>query len=192
MRVAALVLFAFLAAVAAVVVVAFVMVAPSAQDPGAPPQFLHIQTEQAGAEPGRLTLPVGAVGALLAMAPNAITENGQINLGSGQVLPVDALRDLWAEVQSASGPVTAEHEGAVVRVEKTGEQVTVNAERDGETMRAELPAAVLDAALAADGGPPGHPGRRAGPGRPARRRHPGDRRRPQHPRLDRQRTRTVG
>ena len=151
MRVAAFVLFAFLAAVAAVVVVAFVMVAPSAQDPGAPPQFLHIETEQAGAEPGRLTLPVGAVGALLAMAPNAITENGQINLGSGQVLPVDALRDLWAEVQSASGPVTAEHEGAVVRVEQTGEQVTVNAERDGETMRAELPAAVLDAALAADG-----------------------------------------
>jgi len=151
MRFAALILFAVLAAAAAIVTVAFVMVSPSAQDPGAPPAYLHIQTEEAGAEPGSLTLPVGAVGALLAMAPNAITENGQINLGSGQVLPVDALRDLWAEVQSASGPVTAEHEGAVVRVEKTGEQVTVNAERDGETMLAELPAAVLDAALAADG-----------------------------------------
>ena len=150
MRTAALVLIALVAAVV-VVALSFVMAVPSAQDPGAPPAYLHIQTEEPGAEPGSLTLPVGAVGALLAMAPNAITENGQINLGSGQVLPVDALRNLWAEVQSASGPVTAEHEGAVVRVEKTGEQVTVNAERDGETMLAELPAAVLDAALAAEG-----------------------------------------
>ena len=151
MRTAALVLIALVAA-AAVVAVTLVMAVPSAQDPGSPAQYLHIQTQEPGAEPGSLTLPLGALGALLAMAPNAITDDGSINLGSGQVLPVDALRNLWAEVQSASGPVTAEHEGAVVRVEQTGEQVTVNAERDGETMHAELPAAVLDAALAGEGG----------------------------------------
>ena len=151
MRIAAFLLIALAAAVA-VVAVSFVMAVPSAQDPGAPPQFLHIQTEEAGAEPGSLTLPVGAVGALLAMAPNAIAENGQIQLGSGQSLPIDALRSLWAEVQSASGAVTAEHDGAAIRVEKTGEQVTVNVERNGETMLAELPAAVLDAALSAEGG----------------------------------------
>lgn len=148
MRIAAFLLIALAAAVA-VVAVSFVMAVPSAQDPGAPPQFLHIQTEEAGAEPGSLTLPVGAVGA---MAPNAIAENGQIQLGSGQGLPIDALRSLWAEVQSTSGPVTAEHDGAAIRVEKTGEQVTVNVERNGETMLAELPAAVLDAALSAEGG----------------------------------------
>ena len=149
MRAAALAVLALVAA--GVVTLAFVMAVPSAQDPAAPPAYLHIQTEEAGEEPGSLTLPVGAVGALLAMAPNAITENGQIRLGSGQNLPVDALRDLWAQVQSASGPVTAAHDGAVVRVEQAGGQVTVNVERNGETMRAELPAAVLDAALSADG-----------------------------------------
>ena len=152
MRTAALLLIALVAAVV-VVALSFVMAVPSAQDPGAPPAYLHIQTEEAGAEPGSLTLPVGAVGALLAMAPDAIAADGQIRLGSGQNLPIDALRDLWAEVQAASGPVTAEHEDAVVRVEKTGEQVTVNVERNGETTLAELPAAVLDAALSAsDGG----------------------------------------
>ena len=121
MRIAAFLLIALAAAVA-VVALSFVMAVPSAQDPGAPPQFLHIQTEEAGAEPGSLTLPVGAVGALLAMAPNAITENGQIQLGSGQGLPIDALRSLWAEVQSTSGPVTAEHDGtaATISVTETG------------------------------------------------------------------------
>ena len=153
MRTAALVLIALVAAVV-VVALSFVMAVPSAQDPGAPPQFLHIQTMDGGdGQPVNLTLPFGAVGALLAMAPGAIAENGNIRLGSGQNLPIDALRDLWAEVQAASGPVTAEHEDAVVRVEQTGEQVTVNVERNGETTLAELPAAVLDAALSAsDGG----------------------------------------
>lgn len=151
MRIAAFFLIALAAAVA-VVAVSFVMAVPSAQDPGAPPQFLHIQAEETGAQPVNLTLPAGAVGALLAMAPNAVAENGQIRLGSGQYLPIDALRTLWTEVQTASGPVTAEHEGASIRVEKTGEQVAVNVERNGETTLAELPAAVLDAALSAGGG----------------------------------------
>ena len=149
-----IVAFFVIALVAAVGVVAFSLVKamPSLQDPAAPPQFLHIQTAEAGAEPATLTLPAGTIGALLAMAPDAIATNGQIQLGSGQSLPIDALRSLWAEVQTASGPVTAEHDGAAIRVEKTGDQVTVNVERNGETTQAELPAAVLDAALSAEGG----------------------------------------
>ena len=151
LRFAALFLIALVAA-AAVVAVSLVMAVPSAQDPGAPPQYLHIQTEEAGAEPVALTLPAGAVGALLAMAPNAVAENGQIRLGSGQSLPIDALRSLWTAVQTAPGALTAEHEDAVISVEKTGEQVGVTVERNGETMQAALPAAVLDAALSAEGG----------------------------------------
>ena len=153
MRTAALVLIALVAAVV-VVALSFVMAVPSAQDPGAPPQFLHIQTMDGGdGQPVNLTLPFGAVGALLAMAPGAIAENGNIRLGEGQHLPVDTLRDLWAQVQSTSGPVTVEHQGTVIRVEQTGERVQVHFERNGEATQAELPAAVLDAALgAADGG----------------------------------------
>ena len=133
---------------------AIVVAVPLAQDAVGPQSFVHIQTATGGdGEPVNLTLPFGAVGALLAMAPGAIAENGNIRLGEGQHLPVDTLRNLWAQVQSTSGPVTVEHEGAVVRVEQTGERVQVHFERNGEATQAELPAAVLDAALSAsDGG----------------------------------------
>ena len=132
---------------------AIVVAVPLAQDVAGPQSFVHIQTvSDAGGDgqPVNLTLPFGAVGALLAMAPGAIAENGNIRLGDGQHLPVDTLRDLWAQVQSTSGPVTVEHEGAVIRVEQTGERVAVRFERNGEATQAELPAPVLDAAL----GPP--------------------------------------
>ena len=135
---------------------AIVVAVPLAQDAVGPQSFLHIQTvSDAGGDgqPVNLTLPFGAVGALLAMAPGAIAENGNIRLGDGQHLPVDTLRDLWAQVQSTSGPITVEHEGAVITVEQTGERVAVHFERNGEATQAALPAAVLDAALgAADGG----------------------------------------
>lgn len=151
MRIIAFFVIALVAAVG-VVALTFVKAMPSIQEPGAPPAFLHIQAEEPGAEPVNLTLPAGAVGALLAMAPDAVATNGQIQLGSGQTLPIEALRGLWAEVQTASGPVTAEHDGAAISVEKAGEQVSVHVERNGETTQAELPAAVLDAALSAEGG----------------------------------------
>lgn len=133
---------------------AIVVAVPLAQDAAVSLSFLHIQTTDGGdGEPMNLTLPRGAVGALLAMAPNAVAENGNIRLGSGQHLPIDTLRELWAEVQSTAGPVTIEHEGAVIRVEQTGDQVSLHFERNAEATQAELPAAVLDAALsAADGG----------------------------------------
>ena len=133
---------------------AIVVAVPLAQDAAGPQSFVHIQTTDGGdGQPVNLTLPFGAVGALLAMAPGAIAENGNIRLGEGQHLPVDTLRNLWAEVQSAAGPVTVEHQGAVIRVEQTGERVQVHFERNGEATQAELPAAVLDAALSAsDGG----------------------------------------
>ena len=133
---------------------AIVVAVPLAQDAVGPQSFVHIQTATGGdGQPVNLTLPFGAVGALLAMAPGAIAENGNIRLGDGQHLPVDTLRDLWAQVQSTSGPITVEHEGAVITVEQTGERVAVRFERNGEATQAALPAAVLDAALAAgDGG----------------------------------------
>ena len=133
---------------------AIVVGVPAAQDAAGPQSFVHIQTTDGGdGQAVNLTLPFGAVGALLAMAPGAIAENGNIRLGEGQRLPVDTLRDLWAQVQSASGPVTVEHEGAVIRVEQTGERVAVHFERNGEATQAALPAAVLDAALStSDGG----------------------------------------
>ena len=133
---------------------AIVVAVPLAQDAVGPQSFVHIQTTNGGnGEPVSLTLPRAAIGALLAMAPGAIAENGNIRLGDGQHLPVDTLRDLWAQVQSTSGPVTVEHEGAVIRVEQTGERVAVHFERNGEATQAELPAPVLDAALSAgDGG----------------------------------------
>lgn len=153
MRAAGLVLITLLLAAAGL---AFVLRAavPMVQEVAGPQPYVHIETTaDAAAEPAAVALPLGAVGALLAMAPGAIAENGQIRLGEGQHLPVDALRGLWAQVQSADGPVTVEHEDAVIRVEQTGERVAVRFERNGEATLAELPAAVLDAALSAsDGG----------------------------------------
>ena len=151
MRTALLVLLATVV-VAAGLAFSLVLAVPVSQDAAGQPQFLHIQTQESGADPVNLTLPAGAVGALLAMAPNAIAENGQIRLGSGQNLPIDALRSLWGEVQSASGPVTVEHDGAVIRAEQTGDRVAVHVERNGQTTQAELPAAVLGAALADEAG----------------------------------------
>ena len=174
---------------------AIVVAVPLAQDVAGPQSFVHIQTvSDAGGDgqPVNLTLPFGAVGALLAMAPGAIAENGNIRLGEGQHLPVDTLRDLWAQVQSTSGPITVEHEGAVItrRADRRAGCGAFRAERRGHAGRA----AGRRARRRAVGRRrrTRHRGRRAGAGGQSRRRHPGHRRRPSDARLDRHRSRTVG
>ena len=173
---------------------AIVVAVPLAQDAVGPQSFVHIQTATGGdGEPVNLTLPFGAVGALLAMAPGAIAENGNIRLGEGQHLPVDTLRNLWAQVQSTSGPVTVEHEGAVIRVEQTGEQVAgaLRAERRGHAGRAAGRRARRRAVGAADGGldiEGAVQALEASPGEDIQR----HRRRPPDARLDRHRSGAVG
>ena len=102
--------------------------------------------------PSRLPCRPGPWARCWPWRPTPSPRTGRSRLGSGQSLPIDALRSLWTAVQTAPGALTAEHEDAVISVEKTGEQVGVTVERNGETMQAALPAAVLDAALSAEGG----------------------------------------
>ena len=101
-----------------------------------------------------LTLPFGAVGALLAMAPGAIADNGNIRLGDGSA-PAGrhAARPVGRRCSRRPAPSPSSTRAPSSRVEQTGGRVAVHFERNGEATQAALPAAVLDAALAAgDGG----------------------------------------
>ena len=123
-------------------------------------------------QPVNLTLPFGAVGALLAMAPGAIAENGNIRLGAGQHLPVDTLRNLWARGAVDVRPRHRRARGGrhPRRADRRAGRGALRAEWRGHAGRA----AGRRARRRAVGRRrrARHRGRGAGPGGQSRRRHP--------------------
>ena len=103
-----------------------------------------------------LNLPLAAVTAMLALAPETIVQDGQLQLGGSTELPVTAIRDMWQELRAAGDIefVTIQHEGQDVRIAREGDTILVNVsdiDGDDEIVRVEIPVPVVDALLSGDG-----------------------------------------
>ena len=105
-----------------------------------------------------LNLPLAAVTAMLALAPETIVQDGQVQLGGSTELPVAEIREMWRELRGAGDVefVTMQHEGQDVRIAREGEKILVIvSDSDGdatdESVRVEIPVPVVDALFSGDG-----------------------------------------
>lgn len=118
--------------------------------------WLHVHIEGAADEGERmaLNLPLGAVGAVLAMAPRGmVSSDGQLVIPEEHGVSVSELRTMWRELMAAGDSefVTMQRADQSVRVARTGEQVQVRVTGPEETVSVDLPVAVVDALLSGEG-----------------------------------------
>ena len=117
--------------------------------------WLHVQVEGQGddAESLAVNVPLRAVGALLAMAPEEIiTADGRLTIAEEHGVSVSAIRTMWQEVKAVGDSefVSFEKDDQTVRVARVGEQLQIRVEGD-ETVLVDFPLAVVDALLSGDG-----------------------------------------
>ena len=117
--------------------------------------WIHIEVDREGDDHINLNLPLAAIEAALALAPDSIVRDGQLQLGRQQV-PVAAIRGMWQELRNVGDAefATIQHEGNDVRIAREGETILVrvsNEDGDGEDVRVEIPVPVVDALLSGDG-----------------------------------------
>ena len=118
--------------------------------------WMHVEVRGEGAENTNLNIPLGAAEAILALAPGTFVREGQLQLGSKNELPVNAIRVMWLELRDVEDEefVTMRHQGLVVRFSREGAMVHINmTDREGDSSRevqVEVPVPVIDALLSAD------------------------------------------
>ena len=120
--------------------------------------WIHVEVTGDRGTNMNLNLPLAAVTAMLALAPETLVQDGQLQLGSNEV-PVAAIRTMWQELRGAGDVefVTIQHEGQDVRIAREGDLILVNiSDSDGsgsddESVRVEIPVPVVDALLSGDG-----------------------------------------
>ena len=120
-----------------------------------PEPWVHVDVTSDGGTDMNLDLPLAAVTAMLALAPETIVQNGELQLGGRQV-PVAAIREMWLELRDVGDVefVTIQYEGQDVRIARAGEIILVNvsdSDGDDESVRVEIPVPVVDALLSGDG-----------------------------------------
>lgn len=121
--------------------------------------WLHVRVEEPGKKSRvRVNLPLTVVEAALKAAPETVGAHGKIHIGgrNGRHLTVAELREAWAQLKNAgdSELVTVEEEdGDVVTVARRGDlvQVRVDERGDGDRVRVDVPTALVDALLSAQG-----------------------------------------
>ena len=119
--------------------------------------WIHVEVTGDSGTNMNLNLPLAAVTAMLALAPETLVQNGQLQLGNSTELPVAAIRDMWRELRAAGDVefVTIQHEDQDVRIAREGDIILVNVtDRDGsgdDAVRVEIPVLVVDALLSGDG-----------------------------------------
>ena len=121
-----------------------------------PEPWVHVEVTSDGGTNMNLDLPLAAVTAMLALAPETIVQNGEFQFGSSYQVPVAAIREMWRELRDVGDVefVTIQHEGQDVRIARAGEIVLVNvsdSDGDDESVRVEIPVPVVDALLSGDG-----------------------------------------
>ncbi len=128
---------------------------PAAQQD--PEPWIHVEVNGENGENVNINLPLAAVTAMIALAPDTIVQDGQLQLGDTHEVPVVAIRGLWLELRDVGDAefVTIQHEEQNVRIAREGDTVlvTVN-DRDedaAEEVRVEIPVPVVDALLSGDG-----------------------------------------
>ena len=121
-----------------------------------PEPWVHVEVTSDGGTNMNLDLPLAAVTAMLALAPETIVQNGEFQFGSSYQVPVAAIREMWRELRDVGDVefVTIQHEGQDVRIARAGEIILVNvsdSDGDDESVRVEIPVPVVDALLSGDG-----------------------------------------
>ena len=125
----------------------------SAQDGSASELWIHVKASGARARMD-LNMPLVLVETALAMAPDAVVDQGQLQLGDRYELPIATIRALWLELRGAAdADVTLPHGSWQVRITRSDDTILVSvlSERASEAVRAEVPASVVDALLSGDG-----------------------------------------
>lgn len=129
----------------------------AAQQDQGPEPWIHIAVTGDSGQNMNLNLPLAAVEAAIALAPDTIVSDGQLQLGSETEVPVAAIRDIWRELRNAGDVefATIQHEGNDVRIAREGETILVNVNREGgdaeDEVRVEVPVPVVDALLSGEG-----------------------------------------
>ena len=122
-----------------------------------PEPWIHVEISGESGENVNLNLPLAAVSAMIALAPDTIVEDGQLQLGDVHEVPVAAIRDMWLELRDVGDAefVTIQHEGQDVRIAREGGTIRVNVnDQDGdasEEVKIEIPVSVVDALLSGGG-----------------------------------------
>ncbi len=118
--------------------------------------WIHVEISGDSGADVNLNLPLAAVTAMLALAPETIVQDGQLQLGDSEV-SVSAIREMWRELRAAGDVefVTIQQDDQDVRIARQGDMILVNVtDRDGngdEEVRVEIPVPVVDALLSGDG-----------------------------------------
>ena len=126
-------------------------------DQQAPGPWVHVEISGDSRQNMNLNLPLAAIEAMIALAPDTIVQDGQLRLGSESEVPVAAIRAMWQELREVGETefVTMEYERQDVRIAREGDSILVDvSDRDGdgsEAVRVEVPVPVVDALLSADG-----------------------------------------
>lgn len=118
--------------------------------------WLHVQIEGKDDETGNIAvnLPLQAVGAVMAMAPdNIISPNGRLVVAEEHGVSVSDIRHVWQSVKDAGNAefITLTAEERTVRIGRAGDQIEVRVEHDDETVRIDLPLVLVDALLSGEG-----------------------------------------
>ena len=122
-----------------------------------PEPWIHVEISGESGENMNLNLPLAAVSAMIALAPDTIVDDGQLQLGDVHEVPVAAIRGMWQELRDVGDAefVTIQHEGQDVRIAREGGTILVyvnDQDADAsEEVRVEIPVAVVDALLSGDG-----------------------------------------
>lgn len=129
--------------------------AAEAQTPE-PQGWLHVQVQGEGedAEQVAVNLPLGAVGAVMALAPeHIISSDGRLHLAEQHGVTVSDIRRAWQEILAVGDSefVTVRSDEQTVRVARVGDQIQVRVTGDDENVRVDLPVLVVDALLSGDG-----------------------------------------
>ena len=121
-----------------------------------PEPWIHVDISGDSGQNMNLNLPLAAVSAMVALIPDTIVEEGQLQLGEEHEVPVAAIREMWRELRDVGDVefVTIQHEGQNVRISREGEIILVDVSDEGggtSEVRVEVPVRVVDALLSGDG-----------------------------------------
>ena len=122
-----------------------------------PERWIHVEINGDSGENMNLNLPLAAIEAAIALAPNAIVQDGQLQLGAESEVSVTAIRAMWQELQEAGDTefITIQREGQNVRITRDVNTIHVDVTgSDGDAsaeVRVEIPVPVVDALLSGEG-----------------------------------------
>ena len=117
--------------------------------------WLHVQVEGEG-ETGQfaLNLPLRAVGAFVAMAPDeVVSSDGRLTVAEEHGVSVSEIRTMWRELMAAGDSEFAavQRDDRTIRIARAGDQIEVAVTSADENIRIDLPVVVIDALLSGDG-----------------------------------------